>query len=149
MSGTSPHLVATAAAAPAVAVQEDATAAAKISTGETKTLFQRAANAAKQAGVFLSRAAKSAHRRILGSGDDRKFLGRAKNSFGRFVFGTRSNSGKKRKFLGRAKNAAERFLGGRTKMYNKNRKWSNFAKQLFSRNARNAYHLNGFEANQA
>ncbi len=141
MSATSPRLAATAvaaAAAPAVAVQEEANAAAKVSTGETKTLFQRAASAAKKAGMFLSRAAKSAHRRILGTGEGRTMLGKGKNAFGRFVFGTRSARG--RKFLGRAKNVAGHFLGRRTQMYNKNRKWSNFAKQLFSRKARNAYH---------
>ena len=124
-------------AAPAVAVQQVATAAAKNSTGETKTLFQRAANAAKQAGMFLSRAAKSAHRRILGTGEGRTMLGKGKNAFGRFVFGTRSARG--RKFLGRAKNAAGHFLGRRTQMYNKNRKWSKFAKQLFSIKSINSY----------
>lgn len=94
-----------------------ASAAARQATGETKTLFQRAAN-------YLSRAAKTAHRRILGTGEGRTRLGRAKNAVGHF-------------------------LGGRTRFYNKSRSWGNFARQIFSRKARNSQRERSAKARSA
>ena len=93
--------------------------------GKTRTYFERAASAAKKAGMFLSRAAKSAHRRILGSNQSTSY--KLSNGY--------STNGKNtsRKFLGRAKNAVGRFFGGRTRFYNKTRSWGNFTKQIFSR----------------